>query len=1243
MQLFMHNIVFSANEEDLTIAIAQRLHRPPFPLDPPTNFKVEIFRSNRSRGATHRGMGILTLPSSEIGETFLDLFGAGIAVNQRLVMFKRSTRRVNEGLITFVRTRPWVDPETLREEKQMRANLSSTIRLTNFSFGRFCRDGVFSAEKSYGGTVVCDVERRRIVLQLDAPSQRSGPSSNPGLSLGELFGSLQWLSLESPDLPQPEFSVWYSSYRIIAVAAPSESNASENRVFLQSDLPPTFERQKHSFFQSMLDEPPIPERTSTLEDGDHRVTSYTSQGLCLTFVSRQDLDTFLQRCRTLHLPRPLIRDILVEGRDIYSPTKLAALQDFLRSLAFGLAFEVEKAVWGGILEPAEVVAMKQSILDLQQNQQEFGPAAIFRYFLTTLRVPRLDSAPPPSQKSRRRTKRRRVAASPVLDLPGKLAEAVDAYIEELYRPKGRYSPSAGICQAYHLVLTPCTQILEGPLPDQTNSVLRRFENHECFLRVSFQDENRSPPRRDPGLSIDELLERRYKQPLVSGLHVAGRTYEFLGYSMSGLKEYSFIFVAPFTYLGSEMNAQRIRDRLGDFSKIIYRPALLGARWSQAFSTSDPSVTLEPYQIQYRGDKVSTTGSLFTDGCSSISESLSHTVWKSLGNSRKMRAPSAFQFRCGGAKGVLVQDPNLEDDSLIFRPSQTKFEAADIRTLDIAATSARPILVYLNRPLIVLLEHHGTPAEVFFDLQNSAIDEVQRIKDSLQQASKIFSQHGLGGSFRLPSLFNNLFHQLHLEIGPWEDPTVFRHQLIKTTLAYATTHVLREIKHRARILVPGSYTLIGVSDEWDCLEEGEIYATVVDERKSLNLAVTGRVLITRSPQIHPGDAQFVTAVRRRELSHLRNVVVFSCKGSRSLPSQLGGGDLDGDIYNLILDENLFPPKDFTAEPGEYQAVEPKTTSDPCTVSDVADFVIDFIKSDLLGYISHLHLRIADLDPEGPGCADCIVLAEYASHAVDFSKRGVPVDFKKLPRASSQLKPDFLSGEGVNPDTGSAYYPSARVLGKLYRNVPMDDYLPDPYELEQQRTDGWKIQEALTRLGLRSLGLPSLSTVPNEDLLEEMRHIFDEYVDQLMAIARTHTTSKRANAYLSEAELVSGTIQERYTDHRKRREAVAAMNLQTRELAKAIRYEFQSPWYRETQTEDANDEEEDTLEEYDDYDDQWDLAGDEERRRDRFERAWAAWLVAEEALQDDHSSYGPSSFGLIALGTILEVVKEARSSV
>jgi len=459
----------------------------------------------------------------------------------------------------------------------------------------------------------------------------------------------------------------------------------------------------------------------------------------------------------------------------------------------------------------------------------------------------------------------------------------------------------------------------------------------------------------------------------------------------------------------------------------------------------------------------------------------------------------------------------------------------------------------------------------------------------------------------------------------------RHELIENCLAYGSTHVLREIKYRAHIPVPDSVTLIGVSDEWGCLQEGEIYATVYDERKSTYEAIEGKVLITRSPQIHVGDIQFVNAVRRPELEHLTNVVVFSCEGSRSLPSMLGGGDLDGDIYNLILNPDLFPLR--TAEAGSYKGLGHKTTLDPCTVADVADFVIDYIQSDLVGYISILHLRIADLN--GPDCGECMQLAEKASHAVDFPKTGTRVAFNDLPKADRK-KPDYLSSEGTNLEKSQNYYPSKKVLGALFRRVPMEDHFPRKYD---NPTDYEKVLTALSALDPPSLGLSSLD-MPPDDLMDEMRHKIWEYSRQLMVIAKTHTLSKSPTAYLTEAELVSGTIQAKWADHRKRREAVAAMNLQTHELTKLVRHELREVNLQAS--DEQSEQDDDDYDNYDNYYDEDDYWTADERESEIFSRAFAAWCVAEEELQYDRDSYGAQSFGLIALGIMLEVVKEVRSA-
>ena len=48
---------------------------------------------------------------------------------------------------------------------------------------------------------------------------------------------------------------------------------------------------------------------------------------------------------------------------------------------------------------------------------------------------------------------------------------------------------------------------------------------------------------------------------------------------------------------------------------------------------------------------------------------------------------------------------------------------------------------------------------------------------------------------------------------------------------------------------------------------------------------------------------------------------------------------------------------------------------------------------------------------------------------------------------------------------------------------------------------------------------------------------------------------------------------------------------------------------------------------------------EKRAEIFSRAWAAWRVAEEILVDEPFAFGPQSFGLLAMGLLLNVIKDA----
>ena len=134
---------------------------------------------------------------------------------------------------------------------------------------------------------------------------------------------------------------------------------------------------------------------------------------------------------------------------------------------------------------------------------------------------------------------------------------------------------------------------------------------------------------------------------------------------------------------------------------------------------------------------------------------------------------------------------------------------------------------------------------------------------------------------------------------------------------------------------------------------------------------------------------VTVPANSPLAQLHNCVVFSAKGTRDLPSQLSGGDLDGDIYNVIYDPDLLPRETYA--PAEYTRAVQQDIGRPVEAHDMTDFFVAFMQNDQLGRIATLHQILAD--DKGTKSADCLLLADLHSTAVDFSKTGIPVDLQK----------------------------------------------------------------------------------------------------------------------------------------------------------------------------------------------------------------------------------------------------------
>jgi RNA-dependent RNA polymerase len=127
---------------------------------------------------------------------------------------------------------------------------------------------------------------------------------------------------------------------------------------------------------------------------------------------------------------------------------------------------------------------------------------------------------------------------------------------------------------------------------------------------------------------------------------------------SGFREHACFFSSDFNFNGLTVTPEYIRSSLGDFTKVIHCPARYGARMSQAFSSTEPSIVVPQSIIKEIPDLKNEEGDLeFSDGCGTISRELVEKVWhgmiEQMPHTRRRQRhsaepiPCAFQIRIGG--------------------------------------------------------------------------------------------------------------------------------------------------------------------------------------------------------------------------------------------------------------------------------------------------------------------------------------------------------------------------------------------------------------------------------------------------------------------------------------------------------------------------------------------------------------------------------------------------------------------
>lgn len=349
-----------------------------------------------------------------------------------------------------------------------------------------------------------------------------------------------------------------------------------------------------------------------------------------------------------------------------------------------------------------------------------------------------------------------------------------------------------------------------------------------------------------------------------------------------------------------------------------------------------------------------------------------------------------------------------------------------------------------------------------------------------------------------------------------------------------TSSLRQIKYKARCKVEEAWTLMGVMDETGWLKPGSIYVQLRDNRTSQVTYLTGHCIVGRSPYLAPGDVQFAVLAGAppagSTLHNIYNCVVFSQHGTRPLCNQLAGGDLDGDLYNVIKNPLLFPQG--VESPAAYRAVKPKELDRECTVEDIVDFLLIYCQTDRLGMIADRHLLISDRSIQGVKDPDCVRLAELASVAVDYQKTGKAPDLLKIPKLVDSARPDYFQSEHrVESQNRSAnrraqwsresrtYYESQKALGQMFRKIDVQADIaswgrsaPAPMSEADIREKYW----AKIRPWLKDDWMTDIEAV--------LSHV-QTFYNRLEYYAQEYAPERRRDA-LSEPELFMGCILGRF---------------------------------------------------------------------------------------------------------------------
>ncbi|KAF8430536.1 RNA dependent RNA polymerase-domain-containing protein [Terfezia claveryi] len=352
---------------------------------------------------------------------------------------------------------------------------------------------------------------------------------------------------------------------------------------------------------------------------------------------------------------------------------------------------------------------------------------------------------------------------------------------------------------------------------------------------------------------------------------------------------------------------------------------------------NPRLPGDPYtpEPNVRNTVGNVEGEVMDDGCSFASPAVFRKIQEQLG---LKEAPTAVQGRLGGAKGLWIVDPvalkevsqGKRDPNEIWirvNESQAKYQEHQVSeldpawtTLDLAWFSHPPKPANVNLQLLAVLDHRGVPFEPLRDLVdehleliiqelNNAIDDRLLLRNWVYANGKLSNARAMAAIGYLGSCPAAPAERLLMWLDAGFRPQSQGH--VRKELTKMIEGFWESLKEKMHICIPLSTNLFCIADPTDTLKEGEVslqFSRGIEDPRTGRRRdfVQGDILVARNPAQLPSDIQKVRAVNNEQLRELKDVIVFSRQGLRSLASLLSGGDYDGDKCWICWDPRIVEP-------------------------------------------------------------------------------------------------------------------------------------------------------------------------------------------------------------------------------------------------------------------------------------------------------------------------------------------------